>query len=161
MFRVVFPIVVFVFSHVLSRRTPMGRKEMNEFRFHGGPALRVKRADLLARGVERVPDRVVGVEDGRPLLADGRVVEVSNVVWCTGFQQTFGWIDLPVFDEHGWPAELRGVAADSPGLFFCGLAFQSAASSMLIHGAGRDAAYVAKRIQERARSLHRPIARAA
>jgi putative flavoprotein involved in K+ transport len=161
MFRVVFPIVVFVFSHVLSRRTPMGRKEMNEFRFHGGPALRVKRADLLARGVERLPDRVVGVENGRPLLADGRVVEVSNVVWCTGFQQTFDWIDLPVFDEHGWPTELRGVADGSPGLFFCGLAFQTAASSMLIHGAGRDAAYIAKRIQERSRSLDRPTARAA
>ena len=36
MFRVVFPLVVFMFSHVLSRRTPMGRKEMDEFRFHGG-----------------------------------------------------------------------------------------------------------------------------
>jgi hypothetical protein len=32
---------------------------------------------------------------------------------------------------------------------------------MLIHGAGRDSAYVAKRIQERTRSHDRPIARAA
>ena len=46
MFKVVFPIVLFVFKHVLSRRTPMGRKAMEEFRFHGGPALRVKRSDL-------------------------------------------------------------------------------------------------------------------
>ena len=161
MFKVVFPLVVFAFTHVLSRRTPMGRKEMNEFRFHGGPALRVKRADLLARGVERLPARVVGVEDGRPLLADGRVVDVANVVWCTGFQQAFDWIDLPIFDEHGWPEELRGVVDRAPGLFFCGLAFQSAASSMLIHGARRDAAYVAKRIQQRTRTHHRPAAQAA
>jgi putative flavoprotein involved in K+ transport len=161
MFRIAFPIVVFVFSHVLTRRTPIGRKEMNEFRFHGGPALRVKRADLLARGVERTHERVVGVEDGRPLLADGRVVDVANVVWCTGFQQAFDWIDLPVFDEHGWPSELRGVVDEAPGLFFCGLGFQYAASSMLIHGAGRDAAYVAKRIQERVRSHRLPSARAA
>jgi putative flavoprotein involved in K+ transport len=154
LFKVVFPLVVFVFTHILSRRTPMGRKEMNEFRLHGGPALRVKRADLLARGVERVPARVVGVEGGRPLLADGRVVEVTNVVWCTGFRQAFDWIDLPIFDEHGWPQELRGVVDRAPGLFFCGLSFQSAASSMLIHGASRDAAYVAKRVQQRSRAHH-------
>lgn len=161
MFRVVFPLVVFMFSHVLSRRTPMGRKEMDEFRFHGGPALRVKRADLLARGVERVHERVVGVQDGRPVLADGRVVDVANVVWCTGFQQTFDWIDLPVLDEHGWPEELRGVVDRAPGLFFCGLSFQSAASSMLIHGARRDSAYVAKRIQQRSRTNRQLVARAA
>ena len=149
MFRFAFPLIVFAFTHVLSRRTPMGRKEMDHFRFHGGPALRVKRADLLARGVERVHARVVGVENGRPLLADGRVVDVANVVWSTGFQQAFQWIELPVFDDHGWPQELRGVVERSPGLFFCGLSFQSAASSMLIHGASRDSAYVAKRIQQR------------
>jgi putative flavoprotein involved in K+ transport len=161
LFRLVFPIVVFVFTHVLSRRTPMGRKEMNEFRFHGGPALRVKRADLLARGVERIQERVVGVENGRPLLADGRVADVTNVVWCTGFRQAFDWVDLPVFDEHGWPDELRGVVERVPGLFFCGLAFQSAASSMLIRGACRDAAYVAKRIEQRPRSGRRRAAQAA
>lgn len=161
MFKLVFPVVVFAFTHVLSRRTPIGRKEMNEFRFHGGPALRVKRADLLERGVERLPARVVGVEDGGPLLADGSVVDVANVVWCTGFQQSFGWIDLPVFDEHGWPEELRGVVDRAPGLFFCGLAFQSAASSMLIRGAARDAAHVAKMILARGPAPHRTAAPAA
>lgn len=151
MFRITFPVVVFLFRHVLSRRTPMGRKEMDEFRFHGGPALRVKRADLLARGVERVPERVVDVRDGRPVLADGRALDVANVVWCTGFEQAFDWIDLPVFDERGWPEEVRGVVEKAPGLYFCGLAFQSAAASMLITGASRDAAYVARRILERQR----------
>jgi putative flavoprotein involved in K+ transport len=161
LFKVVFPLVVFMFTHVLSRRTPMGRKEMDHFRFHGGPALRVKRADLLARGVERLHERVVGVQDGKPLMADGRVLDVTNVVWCTGFQQTFDWIDLPVFDEHGWPEELRGVVDRSPGLFFCGLSFQSAASSMLIRGAARDAAYVARQIQQRGRPNRRAMSEAA
>jgi putative flavoprotein involved in K+ transport len=161
MFKVVFPLIVFIFTHVLSRRTPMGRKEMDHFRFHGGPALRVKRADLIARGVERLPERVVDVQDGRPVLADGRVVDVANVIWSTGFQQAFEWIDLPVFDERGWPEELRGVVDRAPGLFFCGLSFQSAASSMLIRGASRDAAYVAKRIQQRSRTRHAPSVRVA
>ena len=37
----------------LTRRTPIGRKEMDEIRHHGGPMLRVKRADLERRGVVR------------------------------------------------------------------------------------------------------------
>jgi len=45
-----------------------------------------------------------------------------------------------------------------PGLYFCGIQFQYAASSMLIQGAGRDAAYVARRIVQRqdAPSRRRP-----
>ena len=43
---VVLPVIVFMFRHVLTRRTPIGRKEMDEVRFHGGPTLRVKREDL-------------------------------------------------------------------------------------------------------------------
>ncbi|WP_350277361.1 NAD(P)/FAD-dependent oxidoreductase [Kribbella sp. HUAS MG21] len=145
----IWPVLLFAWRHVLTRRTPMGRKEMGEVRFHGGPMIRVKREDLLARGVERVHDRVVGVQDGRPMLADGRVLEVANVVWATGFKQVFNWIDVPVVGADGWPREYRGVATDVPGLFFCGLSFQYAFSSMVLPGVGRDAAYVARRIAAR------------
>jgi len=149
MFKVVFPVVLFMFKHVLTRRTPIGRKEMDEFRFHGGPALRVKRSDLLARGVERLSERVVGVQNGLPVLDGGRVADVTNVVWCTGFRQAFDWIDLPIFNDEGWPVEMRGVVEASPGLYFCGLGFQYAAASMLIAGTGRDAAFVADHITQR------------
>ena len=145
----VLPVIVFMFRHVLTRRTPMGRKEMDEVRFHGGPSLRVKREDLAARGVHRLTARVSGVRDGLPLLDDGTVVEATNIVWCTGFKQVFDWIDLPVFDERGWPLEYRGVVDTVPGLFFCGLSFQFAFSSMVFAGVGRDAEHVACRIDAR------------
>lgn len=147
--RLVFPAVVFLGSHVLTRRTPMGRKALDAVRFHGGPNIRVKRSDLRDRGVERVLDRVTGVQYGRPVLADGRVLDVANVVWCTGFRQVFDWIDLPIFGADGWPREMRGVVPDAPGLFFCGLAFQYAFSSTVLAGVGRDAAYVAEQIEVR------------
>lgn len=156
--RVFFPAMLFMFSHLLTRRTPIGRKEMDHFRFRGGPALRVQAADLARRGVERVTDRVTHVQDGRPVLADGRVIDAANVVWCTGFRQVFDWIDLPVFGADGWPEEMRGVVERAPGLYFTGLGFQYAASSMLIAGAGRDAAYVAKRIAQRPRVGSVPVA---
>jgi putative flavoprotein involved in K+ transport len=148
--RALFPVVWFVWGNVLNRRTPMGRKGLQHARFHGGPALRVKRADLLAAGVERVTDRVVGAMDGRPVLADGRVLDVAAVVWATGFRQCLDWIEPSVTGEGGWPREQRGSVAEVPGLFFCGLSFQSSFRSMLIGGVGADAAYVAGRIEERA-----------
>lgn len=146
---VFWPIFLFLGKHAITRRMPFADKVKEHGRFHGGPMLRVKREDLLARGVERVADRVVGVEAGRPMLADGRVLDVTNVVWSTGFRQVFDWIRLPVIGADGWPRELRGVATDAPGLFFCGLCFQFAFSSMVLTGVGRDAAYVAKCIAAR------------
>lgn len=149
---VMLPVIVFAFRHVLTRRTPMGRKEMDEVRFHGGPALRVKRGDLAERGVQRFEARLTGARGGHPELADGTVVDATNVIWATGFQQVFDWIDLPVLDDRGWPVEYRGVVDAAPGLFFCGLSFQFAFSSMVFPGVGRDTGYVAHRIAERARS---------
>jgi putative flavoprotein involved in K+ transport len=94
---------------------------------------------------------MTGVQDGRPVLDNGRSVDASTVVWCTGFRQAFEWIDLPVFADDGWPRELRGVVDEAPGLYFAGLCFQSAAVSMTIHGAGHDAEYVARHIAARSR----------
>ena len=148
--RIVVPFLFFMFKHVLTRRTPMGRKHIDEVRFHGGPALRVRREDLEARGVERVESRVVGVRDGLPVLDGGRVVDASSVVWCTGFQQVFDWIELPIFGADGYPEEYRGVVGAAPGLFFCGLSFQYAFASMVFLGVGRDADFVAGRIASRA-----------
>jgi putative flavoprotein involved in K+ transport len=96
-----------------------------------------------------VKSRVAGVHDGRPQLDDGRVVDAATVVWCTGFKQVFDWIDLPIFGDDGFPEEYRGVVESVPGLFFCGLCFQYAFSSMVLLGVGRDAEYVARRIATR------------
>jgi putative flavoprotein involved in K+ transport len=103
--------------------------------------------------VERILERVTGVQDGRPMLDGGRVLDIANVVWCTGFRQVFDWIELPIFGADGWPEEMRGVVSAAPGLFFCGLAFQYAFSSMVLPGVGRDAAYVAEQIDTRVGSF--------
>ncbi len=146
---VMLPVVIFMFRHVLTRRTPIGRKEMDNVRFHGGPHLRVKAKDLARRGVQRHEARMTSVEHGRPVLADGTRLEVSNVIWCTGFRQVFDWILLPILNDNGWPIEYRGVVDAAPGLYFCGLSFQYAFASMVFPGIGRDADYVARQIVER------------
>ncbi|MEU4668739.1 NAD(P)-binding domain-containing protein [Amycolatopsis sp. NPDC023774] len=147
--RVLFPVLFFAAKHILTMRTPWGRMMRPEIRTHGGPLIRIKRADLVREGVEHVADRTTGIRGGAPVLADGRVLDVANVVWCTGFRQDFSWIDPPVTDESGWPREERGVAITAPGLYFVGLSFQWAFSSMLVGGAGRDAEYVVKHLTAR------------
>ena len=154
----VVPMLVFLARHLLTRGTPVGRHLMEEVRFHGGPLIRVRREDLAARGVDRREARMSGARDGRPVLEDSTVLDVTNVVWCTGFRQRFEWIDLPVLGEAGWPKELRGVVEGCPGLFFCGLSFQSGFGSMVFFGVGRDAEFVARRIIERSGSRRGALA---
>ena len=142
---VVLPIMVFLARNVLTMRTPLGRRMRHEVRAHGGPLIRVRRADLAAAGVERV-QRVAGVRDGRPVLEDGRLLDVANVIWCTGFDKDAGWIRIPVTGDDGWPEQVRGAVPTSPGLYFVGLPFLQSFSSMLVAGVGRDARYVAEQI---------------
>ncbi|MGH3347771.1 MAG: flavin-containing monooxygenase [Nocardioides sp.] len=145
---VIFPMLIFAWRHIVTRRTPIGRKAMPHIRFGGGPMLRVKRADLADRGVERVTTRIEEVRDGRPVV-DGEPRDVATVVWATGFRQVFDWIRLPIFGDDGYPREMRGVVNDAPGLFFCGLSFQYAFASMVFAGVGRDAGFVADKITRR------------
>jgi putative flavoprotein involved in K+ transport len=144
--RAVFPVLWFVWNHLLTEHTPLGRKVRPEVRTHGGPLIRVKRADLAAAGVEHVESRTVGVHDGQPMLANGRVLDVANVIWCTGFGKDVSWIDFPVVGSDGWPEQTRGVSPAAPGLYFVGLPFLYAFASMLVGGVGRDADHVAEHI---------------
>jgi putative flavoprotein involved in K+ transport len=117
----------------------------------GGPLIRVKPKDLHLAGVERVP-RTAGARNGQPVLEDGRVVDVANIIWCTGFHPGFSWIDLPIFGKDGRPVQERGMVVNEPGLYFVGLLFLYAASSVMIHGVGRDAEYIADTICARTRA---------
>jgi putative flavoprotein involved in K+ transport len=134
----------FIGHRVLTVDTPIGRRMRPKLLSHAAPLVRVKPKDLAAAGIERV-GRTVGVRDGLPVLEDQRVLEVANVLWCTGFHSDFSWIDLPVFGDTG-PRHHRGIAANEPGLYFVGLLFLYAMSSGFLPGIGRDAEHIAKHI---------------
>jgi putative flavoprotein involved in K+ transport len=145
--RVVLPVLWFVAGHILTVKTPLGRKVQPHILESGAPRIRVKSADLDSAGVEQVP-RVVRVEDGRPVLEDGRVPDVANVIWCTGFRQDYSWLDVPAFDGDGAPVHERGVASE-PGLYFLGLDFLYSFASENVGGVYRDAKHIAKHIAAR------------
>jgi putative flavoprotein involved in K+ transport len=148
--RVAFRAIRFFGHRVLRTDTRIGPKLGERIVANGPPLIRRKEADLAAVGVERVA-RVAGVRDGLPLLEDGQVVDVANVVWCTGFRTDFGWIDLAAFDDDGRPVHERGVVDSVPGLFFAGLIFQYSLTSDVLPNGGRDAEFVARQIAARQR----------
>jgi putative flavoprotein involved in K+ transport len=145
-----------VFHRVLTLDTPMGRKVRPNVINRGAPLIRVRPNDFVAAGVGRV-GRTVRVQGGQPVLEDGRTLDVTNVVWATGYHPGFSWIYLPVFGADGEPVHDRGVARGQPGLYFVGLHFLYAMSSGMIHGVGRDADHVAGVIAQRSgRSAAQP-----
>jgi len=144
-------IVRFIGHYILSLATPIGRKLRPKMLHRSAPLVRVKPADLIAAGVERVP-RVVDVRDGLPLLAGGRVLDVQNVIWCTGYHSGFSWIDLPVFEPNGDPVHDRGIVSRVPGLFFVGLHYLYSMTSATIIGVSRDAKHIVDAIVARDRS---------
>jgi putative flavoprotein involved in K+ transport len=103
--------------------------------------------DIVAAGVRRV-GRVTDDFQGKPMLADGTVADVSSIIWATGYRPDFAWIDAPVLGEDGFTAHDRGVTT-VPGLYFLGLRFQHRLYSSLIGGTGADARFVAGAIAER------------
>ncbi|WP_292553928.1 FAD-dependent oxidoreductase [Mesorhizobium sp.] len=150
--RAVLPFVFrIVFHRLLTVDTPMGRKAKPGHLSHGLPLIRVKRQDLDGAGVRRVA-RVAGARNGKPLLDDGQLLDVSNIIWCTGFRAGLDWIKLLIFDDSGRVKQYRGAVEGEPGLYVCGLHFQHSPSSTMIHGAARDAGYVADKIGERMRA---------
>lgn len=139
------PVVLrFLFHRVLTIKTPMGRAVRRKALTSGGPLIRVKPSDLKKAGVVRTP-RVAGVRDGKPVLEDGSVPDVTNVIWCTGFHPGFSWIGLPVHGDVE-PEHQGGIVKSLAGLYFVGLHFLYAFSSTMIHGIGRDAERIAKAI---------------
>ena len=129
--------------------TRFGRRGEKFDRRRGTPLIGLKPEDIARAGVERVP-RVEGVVGGKPELADGRVLEVESVVWATGFKPDFGWIELPIFDEDGYPIHHRGAAKGVPGLYFVGLPFQHTFASAVVGGVGKDARYVVDHLASQA-----------
>jgi len=142
--RVVLPVLWFVASHVLTMKTPLGRKVRPHVLEGGAPRIRVKSQDLLGAGVECVA-KTVDAHDGLPVLEDGRVMDVANVIWCTGFRQDFSWIEVPIFGEDTQPMHERGVTSEL-GLYFVGLDFLYSFTSENVGGVGRDARHIARRI---------------
>jgi putative flavoprotein involved in K+ transport len=144
--RLLFPVIWWVWEHVLTGRSKPGRKVQAEaLQGRGEPWIRQKEKDIQQAGVERT-SRITGIVDGLPQNEDGEVLDVENVIWCTGFEKGFAWIDLPGLDSSGRLANQRGAVVDQPGLYVLGQEFQHMYNSHLVGGVGKDAEFVVEQL---------------
>jgi putative flavoprotein involved in K+ transport len=78
------------------------------------------------------------VEDDPPLWLSLTSGEIKTVLWATGYQPDFAWLEVPVVDHKGFVRHHGGVTA-APGLYVIGMPFLRTRKSTLIDGAGDDA----------------------
>jgi putative flavoprotein involved in K+ transport len=71
--------------------------------------------------------------------------DISSVVWSTGFQPDFRWVEIPVFDGKGYPGHERGITGVK-GLYFLGLPWLYTWGSGRFSGIARDANYLVEEI---------------
>jgi putative flavoprotein involved in K+ transport len=145
------PVLWFVANRLLTTNSSAGRRMRDKSLAKGWPLVRIRNDVIVAAGIERVP-KTVGVKYAAPLLEDGRVLDVANIVWATGYERDFRWIELPLLESSGRLAHDRGVVSSFPGLYFIGNIYLHSPTSALLGGVGRDAEYIANHLASR-RSL--------
>ncbi|MFN4329249.1 MAG: MSMEG_0569 family flavin-dependent oxidoreductase [Limnobacter sp.] len=85
--------------------------------------------------------------EGGPSAVDLTGDNIVGIVWSVGFESTFDWIDLPIFNGKGYPTHYRGVSRE-PGVFFLGLPWLHTWGSGRFSGVARDAAYLLAEIEK-------------
>lgn len=78
------------------------------------------------------------------LISEG----IRTIIWATGYKFDFSWVNLPIFDQDGYPIQDRGITT-YPGLYFCGLHWLYRRKSGLLWGVGEIAANIAEDISTR------------
>jgi putative flavoprotein involved in K+ transport len=108
----------FLATHVFPLGTLIGRRMHPSLRAgHERPLVRIRRKELISAGIKRV-GRTTGSQNGKPMPAEGKVLEVASILWCTGFQLDFTWIHLPIFADDGYPLNDRGRISSQPVFIF-------------------------------------------
>ena len=82
------------------------------------------------------------------LALDYQQANIRTVIWCTGYQSNFSWIEIPLFDGKGYPGHERGVTGVR-GFYFLGLPWLYTWGSGRFSGVARDAVYLADYITAR------------
>jgi putative flavoprotein involved in K+ transport len=74
---------------------------------------------------------------------DLRREKVAAIIWATGYDYDYAWLQIPVLDAQGRPLQHRGVT-EVPGLYFLGLHWMHTFKSGLFSGVGSDAEHLAE-----------------
>lgn len=128
-------------------------------------------ADAVAESIKRTIDKFIhknGInapdeppyypiwEPTKPTLEiDYQAEKINSVIWSTGFDSDFRWVEVPVFDGKGYPNHDRGVTPVK-GFYFLGLPWLHTWGSGRFSGVAQDALYLADQIVAK-RKLQSPL----
>ena len=66
---------------------------------------------------------------------------ITSIIWCIGFKPNFNWINIPIFNDQGYPQHQRGVTSYK-GVYFIGLPWLHTWGSARFSGIAKDAEYI-------------------
>ena len=75
------------------------------------------------------------------------IIDVSNIIWATGYRPNFSWIKGLELDKDHYPVHQQGVS-NMKGLYFIGLPWLHTRGSATLGGIKKDAKYLADYIEE-------------
>lgn len=98
-------------------------------------------------GIDAPPDDRVRFHHEPPEIPeiDLSRAGIASVLWASGYRMDYGWIELPIFDDLGFPRQRRGVTS-VPGLYFIGSLWQHTQGSATLFGLDLDAQALAERM---------------
>jgi len=104
---------------------------------------------------DRLGDEAPAMPDPEPFRGEAETtVDLRGfgaVVLTSGFRPDYArWVDLPVFDDLGFPVVAEDLTTAVPGLYFCGVHFLRTRCSSLLFGVGQDARIVAGSVADAA-----------
>jgi putative flavoprotein involved in K+ transport len=102
-------------------------------------------ADNHLEAPEEAPYTPVWEPTAPVLETDLTAADITSVIWCTGYETDFRWVEVPAFDGKGYPSHDRGVTPVK-GLYFLGLPWLYTWGSGRFSGIARDALYLADQI---------------
>jgi putative flavoprotein involved in K+ transport len=84
--------------------------------------------------------------DQKPnLTIDFQTDNIKTIIWCTGFQPDYSWLNVDTFDHKGQIKHDGGVA-ESSGLYVIGLPVLRRRKSSFIHGTEDDVRDISKHL---------------
>jgi len=121
-------------------QSPLGKRIQQSgdpiFGFHLKNLAANQKVDLHLRTVSGSGEKVQ--------FEDHHELKVQNIIWATGFQPVYGWIDIKgLINTDGRPIHHRGIT-NKKGFYFLGLPWLHKRGSSLLLGVGEDAEYLSR-----------------
>lgn len=135
------------FDHLGILRTNKNSFIGKKIRQQGDPIFGFELKEKVKSKKIRILSRAFDSSEEEVLFEDHSPIKVENVIWATGFESNYSWINIPHVFDSGKPKHNRGMT-EVDGLYFLGLPWQFRRGSALLLGVGYDAQFIYEHLIE-------------